>query len=126
MSSHDGRLETSSASSSPNLPLEETAIAAAGNADAALNLRPTVSIATPVSYVVVTAGTPIILTATAADAEDGVLTPAIVWTSSLQGKVGSGGSTYAALVAGTHRVTAAVDDAEGSAATASVVVVVRD
>ena len=90
------------------------------------NTAPTIQIATPTSYLIVRVGTPVILAATATDAEDGSLTSTIVWTSSLQGRVSSGGTTHVTLAPGSHRVSATVTDAQGVSASAAVVVVVRD
>jgi hypothetical protein len=105
---------------------EDTSAADTSQALSRANTAPTVRIGTPTSYIVVRPGTPVILTATAADAEDGALTSTIVWTSSLQGRVGTGPSTHVSLARGGHRVTATVTDAHGSTASASVVVIVRD
>jgi hypothetical protein len=57
--------------------------------------------------------------------QDGDLSAAIVWTSSLAGALGSGASlTLTNLSAGTHVVTASVSDAGGLAASASVTLTV--
>jgi len=52
--------------------------------------------------------------ATATDAEDGNLTADLVWTSDLDGQIGTGGSVSATPSDGVHAVTASVTDADGN------------
>jgi hypothetical protein len=67
----------------------------------------------------VPAGSPITLTAEAADAEDGAL-DTVVWASDRDGVLGRGVAlTVAALSVGTHRLTATVADTRGATATAA-------
>lgn len=56
------------------------------------------------------------LSATAADAEDGVLDAQIEWTSSIDGSLGQGGVVLVNLSAGVHTLTAAVTDTDGGQA----------
>src|SRR5207249_3208480 len=59
-------------------------------------------------------GTTVTLTATASDAEDGDLTPAIAWASDLQGALGTGGTvSVPPTAAGTHHITAPAADRGG-------------
>src|SRR5205823_13326280 len=65
-------------------------------------------------------GTPVTLTASATDREDGSLTAAVTWTSSRDGALGTGGSlTLSTLSAGVHTLTASVTDSGGRTAPAS-------
>ncbi len=57
--------------------------------------------------------------ATAFDREDGNLDSAIAWSSSLDGPLGSGPSSTAALSDGYHLLTASVTDSDGAVSTAS-------
>src|SRR5205823_191294 len=67
------------------------------------------------------AGRPIVLAATAADAEDGDLGARVRWTSSLAGTLGTGGTlTVPALAPGAQTLTATVTDRDGAVAGASV------
>jgi hypothetical protein len=89
------------------------------------NQPPTVTISAPTSGTTVTEGESVTFTASAADAEDGDLTTAIVWSSDIDGALGSGASVAATLTAGSHVVEASVADAHGAADTASVTVTVE-
>jgi hypothetical protein len=77
------------------------------------NAAPTVSIASPANGVTTTAGTAVTFAGSAADAQDGSLTSAIVWKSNLDGQIGTGGSFTRTLTAGTHTITASVSDSGG-------------
>src|SRR5262249_13428253 len=56
---------------------------------------------------------------------DGNLTAGLVWTSSLDGTLGTGGSFSRTLHAGTHTVTARVPDSSGLTGSATFTVVVQ-
>jgi arylsulfatase A-like enzyme len=71
-------------------------------------------------------GTPVALTASAADAEDGDLSAAIVWSSSRDGALGAGATLAPTLTAGVHAVTASVTDSGGRSASASVTVTITN
>jgi hypothetical protein len=88
---------------------------------------PVVSITSPAAATTTTfAGTSVAFAGTASDASDGSLTAGLVWTSSLDGQIGTGGGfTTSALTVGTHVVTAAVTDAGGLTGEAQRTVVVR-
>jgi hypothetical protein len=49
----------------------------------------------------------------ASDTQDGSLTSKLVWKSSIDGQIGTGGSFSRALTAGTHQITATVTDSGG-------------
>ena len=75
---------------------------------------PVVTIGTPADGAVLfTAAGPITFAGTAFDAEDGDLGSALVWTSSLDGPLGTGASVTRALSVGLHTLTASVSDAHG-------------
>src|SRR5205823_11748271 len=69
---------------------------------------------------------PLPLRATATAPEDCHLAPAIAWTSSRDGSLGTGGTiTTSALSSGTHVITASVADSGHSTASASVTITVN-
>src|SRR5205823_549067 len=85
-----------------------------------VNDPPVVTIAAPADGTRSVQGTPVTLTASATDREDGSLTAAITWTSSRDGALGTGGSlTLSTLTAGVHTLTASVTDSGGRTASAS-------
>jgi trimeric autotransporter adhesin len=89
------------------------------------NGAPAVTITAPPDGAVVPSGTPLALTATATDPEQGDLTAQIVWRSNrVVGDLGTGGSITRTLGGGRHVLTASVTDASGATASASVEVVV--
>ena len=91
------------------------------------NTPPTVAITAPAQGSIVTQGTVITFTGTASDVENGNLTSALTWTSSLDGSVGSGGSvSTGTLSLGTHTITASVTDGGGAQTSASLQVTVTE
>ena len=72
------------------------------------NTAPTVTIAAPASSASVTQGTALTFSGSATDTQDGALTASLVWTSNLDGQIGTGGSFSRTLSAGNHAVTARV------------------
>ncbi len=78
------------------------------------NTPPTVTISSPGNNTTVTEGDNVTFTGSANDDEDGNITASIVWTSNLQGQIGTGGSfNRDDLVVGVHSITASVTDADG-------------
>jgi hypothetical protein len=76
---------------------------------------PTVEILAPSSGSVFDAGQSVAFTAQAEDAEDGTLSPLVVWTSSLQGLLGTGELLVATeLELGKHTITASITDSGGN------------
>jgi extracellular elastinolytic metalloproteinase len=89
------------------------------------NAAPTVQISSPANNASFASGASIVFTGTASDTEDGTLTASLSWTSSLQGALGTGGSfTRTDLAVGTHVITAAVTDTQGTAGSATITIVV--
>ncbi len=78
---------------------------------------PVVTITSPASPPSVTVGTSITFVATATDAEDGNIAANIVWTSDIDGSLGTGASITPTLTAGLHSITAAVTDAASNVST---------
>jgi len=75
------------------------------------NTAPVVTITAPANGSTFTEGDSITFTGTATDAEDGDLSAAITWSSSIDGVFGTGASvSTSALSAGTHTITASVTD----------------
>jgi hypothetical protein len=89
------------------------------------NTAPTVTITGPASGLTAVAGTAVVFTGTASDAQDGNITANIRWSSNLQGQFGTGGSLpVSTLMVGTHTVTATIADSIGATATATVTVTI--
>lgn len=78
---------------------------------------PQLTVTDPVDGVYLPSGTTVTFTATATDNEDGDLTSAIVWTSSIDQALFTGGSFTYALSDGTHDISATVTDSAGQTAT---------
>ncbi|QOJ01725.1 MAG: S8 family serine peptidase [Phycisphaeraceae bacterium] len=75
------------------------------------NTPPVVNVASPTNNASYAGGSNVLLSATASDTQDGNLTGSIVWTSSLHGVIGTGGTVnIAALMPGTHVITASATD----------------
>ena len=86
---------------------------------------PTVSITGPNDFVTHIQGDVIRFTGTAEDAEDGALSgDSLVWTSSIDGRIGTGASLNKALSAGQHTITLTATDSKGVTASASITVIV--
>ena len=90
------------------------------NPAGAVNSAPTVAIDQPGTDATVNEGDPVTFAATAWDNEDGDVGPSVVWTSSIDGQIGTGPSVaVSTLSPGTHTVTATATDSAGSTASAS-------
>ena len=87
---------------------------------------PAVTITSPADGAALTEATPLTFEATATDPQDGDVTASLVWTSDLDGPIGSGGSfTSAALTPGAHTITATAIDGDGNAGSGAVTVTVN-
>jgi hypothetical protein len=64
--------------------------------------------------------TPIDFAGGASDTEDGDLSPALEWTSSIDGQIGTGGSFSTTLSAGVHSITASVTDSDNNTGSDSI------
>jgi len=84
------------------------------------NAAPAVTITSPADGAIFTSGSSISFAGSASDAEDGDLTGSLVWTSSLDGPIGTGGSFSATLSDGTHTISAAVTDSGSLTGSASI------
>jgi subtilisin family serine protease len=89
-----------------------------------VNRPPTVAITNPTDGYEFYSGQPITFTGTASDTEDGDITPDLVWTSDLDGQIGTGGDFSATLSDGTHTVTARVTDSGNVSASDSISITV--
>jgi hypothetical protein len=91
-----------------------------------LNQNPTAAITAPTNGATVAVGETVTFTGSGTDHEDGALTgAALVWSSSLDGEIGTGTSfTRSDLSEGTHVFTLTASDSEGAAGTAAVAVTV--
>ena len=93
---------------------------------APMNEPPAVTITSPSANATYSAGEPIVLAASATDAEDGDLTPDITWSSSLDGALSPSPAGQVLLSVGAHELTARVTDSAGKEGSASVSVTVTD
>jgi hypothetical protein len=84
------------------------------------NSAPSVTITSPAAGSTFTEGSTIAFSGTSSDKEDGTLTNYLVWTSSISGQIGSGGSFTRSLPAGAHTITASVTDSRGLKSTKQV------
>ena len=82
------------------------------------NSAPTVTIQSPTDGA--TSFSPVVLSATASDAQDGELTTAITWTSDVDGTLTPAGNGEVALSLGAHVITASASDSAGLSGSASV------
>jgi subtilisin family serine protease len=85
---------------------------------------PTVTITEPADGASFDSGTSISFAGSASDTEDGDLTASLVWTSDLDGEIGTGGSFSAVLSDGTHTITAEVTDSAGNTGSDSITLTV--
>jgi hypothetical protein len=90
-----------------------------------VNGAPSVSITSPADGSQFGEGSPVLLTGTASDAEDGDLDASIAWSSSLDGALGTGAALAPVLSVGAHIVTAQVTDSGGLVAQATIAVTVN-
>ncbi|MBI2819466.1 MAG: S8 family serine peptidase [Acidobacteria bacterium] len=88
------------------------------------DLPPTLSITSPTDGATFEAGASISFTGSASDPEDGPLSNAIVWTSSIDGQIGVGGSFSLILSGGIHTITATITDSGGNVESAAVSITV--
>ncbi len=87
---------------------------------------PTVSIAAPADGSTSVEGDVVTFIGAAADPEDGDLSAALAWTSSLDGPIGTGGTfNISTLSLGTHTITASVADSDTNAVATSITVNVQ-
>ncbi|MDK1080170.1 MAG: S8 family serine peptidase [Anaerolineae bacterium] len=89
-----------------------------------VNEAPTVSITSPADDSTFDSGATILFEGTASDTEDGDLSASLVWTSDLDGSIGTGTSFSTTLSDGIHTITASVDDSVGATGSASVSITV--
>ena len=89
------------------------------------NTAPAVTISSPSDGASFSSGTSISFSGSASDEEDGDLTGSLVWTSSLDGQIGNGGSFSAVLSDGTHEITASASDSGDLTGTDTITVEVQ-
>jgi subtilisin family serine protease len=83
------------------------------------DMPPVVSILSPTTGSSFSAGASINFQATATDPEDGNIAASLVWTSSRDGQIGTGGSFTRTLSNGNHVITASLADSGGNIRSAS-------
>lgn len=77
------------------------------------NTAPTATILSPANGTTFTAGSTETLSGSAQDSLDGNISSKIVWSSNLQGTLGTGANITVNLIAGTHTITATATDSAG-------------
>ncbi len=104
----------------------EGLVSAAGGAPPDPNTAPSVSITSPTDSASYGSGAIIDFTGSASDAEDGSLTVALAWTSTIDGSIDSGGSFSRSLSDGFHTIMAEATDSGGKSGSASTTITVGD
>lgn len=95
------------------------------NADG--NTPPVLAINSPATDTTYVQGTSINFAGTAADTQDGDISTSIVWTSNVDGTLGTGASlSISSLSLGTHRITALVTDSGSLTSTTSIRVTITN
>ena len=89
-------------------------------------IRPDVAITSPADGTNATVTDPLNFAGTAVDAQEGDLAASLVWTSSLDGLIGTGaGFSLESLSIGTHLITATATDGDGHTGSAEITVAVN-
>ena len=86
---------------------------------------PSVNITSPSDGDIFDSGTSISFIGSASDNEDGDLTANLIWTSNLDGQIGTGGSFSALLNDGIHTITAQVTDSGSNTSEGDITITVR-
>lgn len=94
------------------------------NDTASSNNAPSVTVDQPEDSAAFDSNETILLSATATDAEDGTISENIIWSSDLDGSLGTGAALSTTLSVGVHILTASITDSGGSSANDSVTVTV--
>jgi molybdopterin synthase catalytic subunit len=81
---------------------------------ASANTAPTLTISSPANNASTVQGSPLTFSGSASDSQDGNLTSYMVWSSNLDGQLGTGSGFSRYLSTGTHTITAAVTDSAGA------------
>jgi len=97
-----------------------------GEAGGDSNDAPVVSIISPTDGSTFQFEATILFEGTASDTEDGDLTASLVWTSSTDGEIGTGGSFSTTLSDGDHIIEASVTDSGGKTGSDSIGITVGD
>ncbi|MFQ5894264.1 MAG: S8 family serine peptidase [Nitrospinota bacterium] len=105
---------------------EPLLLVASGTPSGTPNDAPVVLITSPADGSTFASGATIDFVGSASDTEDGDLTASLVWTSSIDGPIGTGGSFSRTLSDGNHTITASVTDSGGKSGSASVSVTVQN
>ena len=88
------------------------------------NNAPTISITAPANNATFATGASITFTGSASDTEDGDKSTSIVWSSDIDGTLGTAPGILVKLSDGTHTITAKVTDSGGKTATATITITV--
>jgi hypothetical protein len=112
------------AKATDNAGAARTSSAVSITVNSPVNNPPTVSTIAPANGASFNSGSAILFTGTASDPEDGDRTASLVWTSNLDGQIGTGGSFSKVLRIGTHTITAQTTDIGGNTSTRSITVTV--
>ncbi len=117
---------TASVSDSGGLSGDDT-ISITVQADTPANTAPTASIGSPSNGSTFTEGDSVSFSGSASDNEDGNISSSLVWSSSLDGQIGTGASfSTSSLSVGTHTISASVSDSGGLSDSDSISITVEE
>lgn len=106
--------------------LDLQAALGSGGGDPPANTPPSVTISSPSTGSTFTAGASVTFSGGATDAEDGNISGSVVWTSSINGQIGTGASfSTSTLSVGTHTITASATDSGNLSDAASVSITIQ-
>jgi hypothetical protein len=118
---------TAEASDSGSLSDSDTVSITVEEEQPPANTPPSASIGSPGNGATFTEGDPVSFSGSASDAEDGAISSSLVWTSSLDGPIGTGASfSTASLSVGTHTISASVSDSGGLSGSDSITITIED
>ena len=101
--------------STVNGPVSADAIRVFNASPSTTGISPFVTVSSPVDGQLVISGTPVTLSASATDIEDGDLSGGIAWSSNIDGALGSGASlSISSLSEAVHLLTASVTDSDSN------------
>jgi hypothetical protein len=90
-----------------------------------VNQAPVIAITSPADGASVNDDETISFTATASDQEDGDVAQNIVWTSNIDGQLGSGSYLVVSLTKGNHQITASITDSDNATSEATIGITVN-
>ncbi|MEM9488550.1 MAG: hypothetical protein AAGC55_05370, partial [Myxococcota bacterium] len=106
--------------------IDDVVVTAESSCGGGSNTAPSALINAPANSATFTEGQTVSFAGSASDAEDGDISGALVWTSSIDGNIGVGGAfSTTALSVGSHTITATAGDSGGLFGTDSITITVE-